>query len=482
MLIKCSHSGRDSPELNWSSLQNLLLANDTKADVLFIIDCCYGGGAVVPPRTKVQGNLVHILAAAGFDSGTPLDGPDIFTANLIDVLKSERTYLCGAKVYSIYTTVYNRLQRWKMLCGGVGDSAVHHILRDCPPAERTISLGRLEAPHFEEAHIYEGLMMQSESLSAEPSTELGHCRTASDELEHTANHQDQAVAAQHHKNTLYPCTGNSEAKRMEPEYQSRKVVWNVRRISKSSSNAQLTSPPLYAEGVGDWCDGSPSLDCSAKSLTPSTSIEADNVAYLESLHYPRMITAGSLIEDPKELERFPWVFDHEEFYAWLVEGHGIFWVSGNAGCGKSTLMRTLFRSKATRNALSCWADPNGFDVLAFVFGDSDTDLQRSASGMIRTLMFQLLENHRPFTLDTPERPGYPGKNIDVKHWSEGVLEANFHRLLEQYQLDGHHVCLFIDALDECAGNCLQLINWIRRWTRYSAIKACVSSRPFSTFR
>ena len=47
---------------------------------------------------------------------------------------------------------------------------------------------------------------------------------------------------------------------------------------------------------------------------------------------------------------FDWIFDEPgpRFTEWLKTGHGIFWINGKAGCGKSTIMKHVFTSNKTR--------------------------------------------------------------------------------------------------------------------------------------
>jgi hypothetical protein len=99
---------------------------------------------------------------------------------------------------------------------------------------------------------------------------------------------------------------------------------------------------------------------------------------------------------------FSWLFDHSldtaapwnSFTEWLKSGNGIYWVSGKAGSGKSTLMRYIFDHKQTKDLLKIWASPRKPAIASFFFWNSGTLLQRSQSGLLRALLYETLNSHR----------------------------------------------------------------------------------------
>jgi hypothetical protein len=73
---------------------------------------------------------------------------------------------------------------------------------------------------------------------------------------------------------------------------------------------------------------------------------------------------------------FSWLFDHslddaapwKSFMNWLHSGDGIYWVSGKAGSGKSTLMRHIYDHKETNDLLETWASPTKPTIASFFSG------------------------------------------------------------------------------------------------------------------
>jgi len=98
---------------------------------------------------------------------------------------------------------------------------------------------------------------------------------------------------------------------------------------------------------------------------------------------------------------FDWVYSSSEpdddasnLRAWLLHGNGIFWVEGKPGSGKSTLMKMIRASGKTRKLLLEWAGPNQLHTGAYFFWLAGTMLQKSQEGLLRSLLFQLLQKRR----------------------------------------------------------------------------------------
>jgi hypothetical protein len=98
---------------------------------------------------------------------------------------------------------------------------------------------------------------------------------------------------------------------------------------------------------------------------------------------------------------FDWVYSNSEsddvvnnLRAWLVHGNGIFWIEGKPGSGKSTLMKMLRASGKTRKLLSAWAGRSQLHIGAYFFWLTGTMLQKSQEGLLRSLLFQLLQKRR----------------------------------------------------------------------------------------
>lgn len=177
---------------------------------------------------------------------------------------------------------------------------------------------------------------------------------------------------------------------------------------------------------------------------------------------------------------------------WLQNGEhqqGIYWISGKAGSGKSTLMRFVMHHAQTMSLLRSWARNEQLTTAGFYFWISGTLEQRSQAGLIRHLLAQLLDQQKYLipmvfpvrwkhllSLSTRER---------VKasiSWDLPELTAALKSFLD-YAGRGGKVCLFIDGLDEFAGDHQQIVDFFKDCVAsYPHVKICLSSRPLSTFR
>ncbi|KAK8129066.1 hypothetical protein PG984_010174 [Apiospora sp. TS-2023a] len=84
--------------------------------------------------------------------------------------------------------------------------------------------------------------------------------------------------------------------------------------------------------------------------------------------------------------------EESEFNRWLESKAPLFWMSGRAGCGKSTLMKYAFHEHdGTQRRLERWARPDGRLMKARVhlFADG-TPLQRGHETILRTAIYQML--------------------------------------------------------------------------------------------
>lgn len=165
-------------------------------------------------------------------------------------------------------------------------------------------------------------------------------------------------------------------------------------------------------------------------------------------------------------DTYSWVFDsnpkttstdkqlnaHARLLSWLKNDDKLFWISGRAGCGKSTLMKFLYHHEETKKALSQWADGQPLIMVAYFFFERGFDLQKSREGMLRSVLHQIL---------TARREIIPIVFNDLREYSSssGSFEiALLDRLNWQHlpryltrainALGESKMCLFIDGLDE----------------------------------
>ena len=198
---------------------------------------------------------------------------------------------------------------------------------------------------------------------------------------------------------------------------------------------------------------------------------------------------------------FDWIFEQEKapskdgsalgdkFMRWLStdEVGSIYWINGKPGSGKSTLMRYLGEHKLTKKHLTKWAGNFPLARASFFFWTSGSQEQRSQTGLLRYILFQLFTD-RPDLIGVSfpelwERLSTMSTKERIKHaigWSVAELITGFHILLEKLLVDTK-LCLFIDGLDEFHGDHEDIINLFKGLSESAKVKICLSSRPWKVF-
>ena len=210
---------------------------------------------------------------------------------------------------------------------------------------------------------------------------------------------------------------------------------------------------------------------------------------LESLHFAGMTDRHHRIVEAHE-KTFQWLFLPDnanqqkwtDFSEWLEGESTLYWITGKAGSGKSTLMKYIYGDKRTMDHLKTWAAGVPLVTAAFFFWNSSTRMQMSEVGFLQSILSQVL-TERPTLIPRilPERwEIYDLFGHDESIWSEPELQRAF-RLLAREETPEAKFCFFIDGLDEFDGEHTNLIRLIKDISPSSNIKLCVSSRPWVLF-
>jgi hypothetical protein len=199
----------------------------------------------------------------------------------------------------------------------------------------------------------------------------------------------------------------------------------------------------------------------------------------QSMH---TITSQNKITDSELRQRA-----RTSFLKWLRLGSGLFYISGKAGSGKSTLMKFLCQHHLTREELCLWAVDKKLVFAHFFFWNSGTDLQKSLEGLYRSILFETLRVCSDLIRDIfPElwkaayNPREPGSGDMPLRFPE-ILAAFEVLTTRNKSIPGHKFCFFIDSLDEYAGDHWKIAKSLKAWTASPDIKICVSSRPHNEF-
>jgi ankyrin repeat protein len=137
-----------------------------------------------------------------------------------------------------------------------------------------------------------------------------------------------------------------------------------------------------------------------------------------------------------------WVVETPEFIRWRDQRcrrqhHGILWVKGSPGVGKSTLMKCIVEhamGQAREHEV----------VVSFFFNGRGFEIEKSTEGMYRSILHQVLQA-------VPRLQETLSANVTLTHphtWHIGVLETLLRTAVCSLTPEEHITC-YVDALDEC---------------------------------
>ncbi|KEF52071.1 uncharacterized protein A1O9_12061, partial [Exophiala aquamarina CBS 119918] len=176
-----------------------------------------------------------------------------------------------------------------------------------------------------------------------------------------------------------------------------------------------------------------------------------------------------------------------QFSSWLKGNDTFFWISGKAGCGKSTLMKYIYQDNTTKEELSIWADGKALILAGYFFFERGDVDQKSREGMLRSILHQVLSTRRDlipkvfgqfFESTLPLSQGFIS-------WK--TLSGSFISMLDHLQ--DAKVCFFLDGLDEQRmidrmdeyTEKEEIVHFLRRFKNRGNVKVCISSRELGMF-
>lgn len=220
-----------------------------------------------------------------------------------------------------------------------------------------------------------------------------------------------------------------------------------------------------------------------------------NTMLLDSIYFTQIQERRSNIREAHE-STFKWVFYPSSKFGgrwanlvrWLRDtegGQNVYWVTGKAGSGKSTLMRYLYESRQTKQHLKVWAGDSNLLTACCFFWNPGNAIQKSLNGLLRTLLHGLLMESRHYIrLVAPWR----WRSLELgskllEPWTDAEL-LNVLSSFFQHSVVDSRICLFIDGLDEFHGTDdtrEDLTNLLKNLARNDNAKICLSSRPWNIF-
>ena len=87
-----------------------------------------------------------------------------------------------------------------------------------------------------------------------------------------------------------------------------------------------------------------------------------------------------------------WTAPGDDLQTWLMTGRGCYWIGGDAGSGKSVLMKYILESQTTNLALQKWAGSSDLVVASFFFRELRQNTQTTLLGaLLRDILGKRLD-------------------------------------------------------------------------------------------
>ncbi|KAK5723945.1 hypothetical protein LTR17_013787 [Elasticomyces elasticus] len=183
------------------------------------------------------------------------------------------------------------------------------------------------------------------------------------------------------------------------------------------------------------------------------------------------------------------------FEAWLSSSENLYWISGVAGSGKSTLMKYLYSTPRTRTHLAGWAKQKRLLIAAYFFWEvGKVAMLKTQEGLLRTLLFQILRqcpeliSEVYWDLWALFTDALPSGQSSMSSFAGSQVSLHVQHLLEKLELACRSIAdrdwrlfLLIDGLDEYEGKPSEIIGLMNTLTGLPNVKICVSSRPENAF-
>lgn len=234
-------------------------------------------------------------------------------------------------------------------------------------------------------------------------------------------------------------------------------------------------------------------------------------SFIGRLYYQGMEEREDRIAEAYE-STFQWIFEDPtsktrtwtNFKQWLESNEDLYWITGKAGSGKSTLMKFICHSgykiatmgpfdgpkpeltmsglARCRRYLADWAGEYKLLIASFYFWNSGVVTQMTHTGLLLTLLHQIL-SQRPelISLVAPTRwEALCLFDDDPKDWSREELLHMLRIACKELGWNSR-LCLFVDGLDEFSGDHNDLIKLIKDLIIENGVKICVASRPWVVF-
>lgn len=210
-----------------------------------------------------------------------------------------------------------------------------------------------------------------------------------------------------------------------------------------------------------------------ESPTP-TCFTPDEQECLQSLYFTEMNWRRGDVVDAAPTT-CAWLLGHRKYCEWLAEGHGLLWIKGNPGTGKSTLLKHALESAELEAEQNC--------ILAsFFFHGRGAPIQKDVLGLFRSLLHQIFQQNRDllskFTSLYRRKCFTEGRFGSDWNWNKNDLEAFFRSHVVDTART-HQMRIYIDALDESGQDiAFELVEFFRVFAAHVSICFTCRHYPF----
>lgn len=176
-----------------------------------------------------------------------------------------------------------------------------------------------------------------------------------------------------------------------------------------------------------------------------------------------------------------WVFQNRLYSDWQLRRryeshHGLLWLKGKPGAGKSVLLKTMFRASCEAST-----DPNRI-IVAHYFSRHGEMLEQNTEGMYRSLWHQIIQQDKALR-------EYFVSNYRQRRDTHTSVSWSFDDLKEKLttsvlQTDGARFDFFIDGIDECTNEDEDgVISFFKKITEHAYetganVNICMSGRHY----
>ncbi|MCJ1329241.1 hypothetical protein MMC10_005920 [Thelotrema lepadinum] len=176
---------------------------------------------------------------------------------------------------------------------------------------------------------------------------------------------------------------------------------------------------------------------------PAESIVEHRKSVMESLKFDQADIRRATIK-LAHAKTCEWLLQLSEYQDWtdwdkIIEHQGLLWIKGKSGTGKSTIMKFALERAARSRDMT---------TISFFFNARGDDLERTTTGMYRSLLFQLLEKVPKLQEILDSMGLMPTSGGSSSGWGIELLKDTIRSVLKDFNHE--RLLCFVDALDECA--------------------------------